>query len=282
MSQHNQHPTTQQPVKDVITVGCCRPRMSNLSGYCDYYGPNWLTTGSANQEGTPSVKRTSQRDTCWPSSSDTFAIDYDTNPLQVGFWMEGDSLAPPCGCTIATVHALLELARVSADDIIYDLGCGDGRICLEACAKVRCRSVGVEVEEDLVKRARDLIAAYCDKTELNLYRPRILHKDLRDVIEMLLSQIEKGQTNSAFGEPDRNLLSPTVIVLFLLPEAIAEIEDSLVTLLRIIPSLRIVCNTWGLRAIRPDETQEVFESNGAMTTLYLYSANSLRVGMLNE
>lgn len=260
--------------------------MSNLSGYCDYHGPNWLTTLSGGQEGTISAMGTSQQDhnsmsSCRPSSSIEFEMDGETNPLQVGFWMEGDSLAPPCGCTISTVHSLLDFARVSADDIVYDLGCGDGRVCLEACAKVRCRTVGVEVEEDLVQRARDLIAVYCDETELNRCRPRILHNDLRVVVEMLLTQMKNGEPKQECAESDGLLLTPSVIVLFLLPEAISAIEDSLVNLLRLISNLRIVCNTWGLQALRPDEIQEVLESNGARTTLYLYSADSLRAGILN-
>jgi hypothetical protein len=255
--------------------------MSNLSGYCDYHGPNWLTAVSACQEGTLSVDSALQ-DASRPSSSRGVDIEDETNPLQVGFWMEGDSLAPPCGCTIPTVHALLEFARVSADDVVYDLGCGDGRVCLEACAKVRCRTVGIEVEEDLVERARGLIAAYCDKTELNKYRPRILHNDLRVVVRMLLTQIREGETTSECSQSEELLLKPSVIVLFLLPEAISVIEDSLVALLRLIPNLRIVCNTWGLQGLRPVETREVLESNAGWTTLYLYSADSLRSEMLIE
>lgn len=256
--------------------------MSNLSGYCDYDGPNLLTAVSACQDGTVPVDITAQEDASRPSSSHGFETDDEINPLQVGFWMEGDSLAPPCGCTISTVHTLLEFARVSADDVVYDFGCGDGRVCLEACAKIHCQTVGVEVEEDLVQRARDLVATYCDNTEHSQYRPRILHNDLRVVIEMLLTQIKGAESISKRGTSEELLLTPSVVVLFLLPEAISAIEASLVSLLRLIPNLRIVCNTWGLRGLRPDEIREVLESNGGRTTLYLYAAESLRSGMLNE
>jgi len=59
----------------------------------------------------------------------------DDDPFTVEMWMEGDSLAPPCGSAVPVVHAMLEfegLKRgVDSDDVLYDLGCGDGRVCLE-------------------------------------------------------------------------------------------------------------------------------------------------------
>ena len=53
-----------------------------------------------------------------------------------------------------TVRAMLELAEVKADDVVYDLGCGDGRIVI-AAAKLRgARGVGVEIDDKLVETAR--------------------------------------------------------------------------------------------------------------------------------
>lgn len=44
---------------------------------------------------------------------------------------------------------ILKLARVNGEDCVYDLGCGDGRICV-AAAKLGASAVGVEIEPDLV------------------------------------------------------------------------------------------------------------------------------------
>ena len=53
-----------------------------------------------------------------------------------------------------TVSAMLDLAGVKADDVVYDLGCGDGRIVI-AAAKLRgARGVGVEIDDKLVETAR--------------------------------------------------------------------------------------------------------------------------------
>ena len=50
--------------------------------------------------------------------------------------------------------AMLKLAHVTANDVVYDLGSGDGRIVILAAKKYGAKGVGVELDEDLVKEAR--------------------------------------------------------------------------------------------------------------------------------
>ena len=52
------------------------------------------------------------------------------------------------------VDAMLSTAGVTAADVVYDLGSGDGRIVIEAAKKYGARGVGVELDADLIKRAR--------------------------------------------------------------------------------------------------------------------------------
>ena len=49
---------------------------------------------------------------------------------------------------------LLAKARVGKDDILYDLGSGDGRIVIEAAKQTGCRAVGIEIDADLVDDSR--------------------------------------------------------------------------------------------------------------------------------
>jgi len=44
------------------------------------------------------------------------------------------------------VHKMLNIARVRADDVVYDLGCGDGRILVTAARKFGARAVGIEID----------------------------------------------------------------------------------------------------------------------------------------
>jgi SAM-dependent methyltransferase len=52
------------------------------------------------------------------------------------------------------VDGMLELARVADDDVVYDLGSGDGRIVIRAAEKYGARGVGIEIDEELVEEAR--------------------------------------------------------------------------------------------------------------------------------
>ncbi|CAM9773050.1 unnamed protein product [Ectocarpus fasciculatus] len=126
------------------------------------------------------------------------------NPLPA--WMEGDSLAPPCQADMDVVRAIVDFAGVTADDVLYDLGCGDGRICIEAAESRGAKACGVEIEEDLADKFRRRVAAKGLESKVS-----VVHGDLRDV----------------------DLSDATVVVMYLLPDAMADIAQShLLPLLR--------------------------------------------------
>lgn len=51
------------------------------------------------------------------------------------------------------VDAMLDLAKVTKDDTVYDLGCGDGRIVITAAKKFGASGIGIEINPELVKLA---------------------------------------------------------------------------------------------------------------------------------
>ncbi len=51
------------------------------------------------------------------------------------------------------VEAMLELAEVGPNDVVYDLGSGDGRIVITAAKKYGCRAVGIEINPRRVEEA---------------------------------------------------------------------------------------------------------------------------------
>lgn len=53
----------------------------------------------------------------------------------------------------AIVDAMLDLAKVTSDDVVYDLGSGDGRVVIAAARRYGARGVGVEIDADLVRQA---------------------------------------------------------------------------------------------------------------------------------
>jgi len=53
-------------------------------------------------------------------------------------------------------EAMLDLARVGPDDVVYDLGSGDGRIVILAAQKYGARGVGIEIDPRLVALSRQI------------------------------------------------------------------------------------------------------------------------------
>ena len=68
------------------------------------------------------------------------------------------------------VEGMLRLANVGPDDMVYDLGCGDGRIPIMAAQKFGARGLGVEIDPVLVRvgQANALRAGVADRVEFRL------------------------------------------------------------------------------------------------------------------
>jgi precorrin-6B methylase 2 len=122
------------------------------------------------------------------------------------------------------VAAMLRLANVTEKDVVYDLGCGDGRICI-AAAKRGARAVGVDI--DLV-RVRESLE--------NATRARV-----RDRVKFL--------RQSFF---DTDLREATVVMLYLLSNINVKLRPKLLWELR--PGARLVVNHFDVGDWTPDAT----------------------------
>ncbi len=66
-------------------------------------------------------------------------------------------IAPFVGSPYSVVRRMLTLAEVKPGDVVYDLGCGDGRMVIMAAQEFGARAVGIELREDLAKKAMDKV-----------------------------------------------------------------------------------------------------------------------------
>ena len=139
-------------------------------------------------------------------------------------WIEGDSLAPPCQADTDVVNAILELASpyLSKDSFFFDLGCGDGRICIAATEKYGCRSLGVEIEENEILKFEKAVA----EREMGSL-VSIVHGDLREI----------------------DLAPATVISIYLLPEAVAELTPAFTRAIE--NGTILIFNTWAPKSFTP-------------------------------
>lgn len=168
----------------------------------------------------------------------------EENPLD-SFWMEGDSLAPPCQSENDIIDIILNLVEITNNSIVYDLGCGDGRICIEASKRYGCHSVGVEIESKL----------YED------FLRNIENNNLSSLTTAILGDLREIDISSA-----------TIIILYLLPEAIELIKEKLEFAVR--NGAILICNTWGPKGWK--FIQKKVCGNYNNVELYVYTLESLR------
>jgi len=62
------------------------------------------------------------------------------------------SVSPFAPCAASRLAHVFAAARLDERSVLWDLGCGDGRVLLEACARYGCRCVGVEIDAECLER----------------------------------------------------------------------------------------------------------------------------------
>jgi len=124
----------------------------------------------------------------------------------------------------AVVETMLRLAQITPQDVVYDLGSGDGRIVITAAQRFGARGIGVELDPALVRRARaDAVKAGVQDT-------------------VTFSQADLFKTD---------LSQATVVTLYLSPSINLRLESKLRRELR--PGARIVSHRFPIGAWKPDQ-----------------------------
>jgi SAM-dependent methyltransferase len=88
------------------------------------------------------------------------------------------------------VDAMLDLAAVTAKDVVYDLGSGDGRIVITAAKKYGASGVGVEIDPALVRQARENAVAAGVADRVRFVQQNLFSTNLRpaSVVTLYLLQ----------------------------------------------------------------------------------------------
>src|SRR6185295_4327730 len=103
------------------------------------------------------------------------------------------------------VEKMLDEARVTSEDVVVDLGSGDGRIVITAFRKYGCKAVGIENDPELVRRSR----AEIEKGKIQAW-VRIEEKDLFtvDLSDVSVVTLYLGAPNNAKLLPQLRKLKP--------------------------------------------------------------------------
>jgi SAM-dependent methyltransferase len=126
------------------------------------------------------------------------------------------------------VKQMLELAGVHADDVVYDLGCGDGRILIAASQRCGARGVGIEID------------------------PRRITQSLRNARKKRVLDRVTFRNEDLF---EADISDATVVILFLWPEVTSKLRSKLRRELK--PGTRVVSYCWEIGDWTPDKETAV-------------------------
>ena len=137
------------------------------------------------------------------------------------------------------VAVMLNVAKVGKNDILYDLGSGDGRIPITAAKRFGTRGVGIDIDPDRIKEANENAekAGVTDKV-------KFLQQDLFDT----------------------EIKDATVVTLYLLPAVNMKLRPKLLKELK--PGTRVVSHNYDMGDWKPEKTIEVKLPSGDHTVYY--------------
>lgn len=143
------------------------------------------------------------------------------------------------------VDKMLELAEVKKTDLVYDLGCGDGRIVVTAAKKYGCKAIGFDID------------------------PQRIEESLENVKKNDVGKLVEIKNEDIFT---LDLSKANVITLYLLPSLNVKLIPQLEKLK---PGSRIVSHSFNMEGVTPDKVVTVKDGdddNGFERTVYLFTA----------
>ncbi|HWE00002.1 MAG TPA: class I SAM-dependent methyltransferase, partial [Bryobacteraceae bacterium] len=80
-------------------------------------------------------------------------------PALAQHFSDPDTLAPDFPTPQAVVERMLTVAQTRPGEMVYDLGCGDGRIVITAARQFKARAVGIEIRRDVYEKTLAHVAS---------------------------------------------------------------------------------------------------------------------------
>ena len=158
---------------------------------------------------------------------------------------QGQSLAPYVPTPQDVVERMLTLAHVGANDVVVDLGSGDGRLVVTAAKKFGAHGIGIDIDPARIAEG-NANAAKAGVTNLVEFRQQ-------DALEADLSKA-------------------TVVTLYLLSSSNVKLRPRLLSQLK--PGARIVSHQFGMGDWQPDKVDTFTDANGTSRTLYLWTVGA--------
>jgi len=151
-------------------------------------------------------------------------------------------LAPSTATPPDVVDRMLSLAKVTQSDVVYDLGCGDGRIVIAAAQKFGARGVGIDIDRGLIAKAEAAARA-------------------AGVSDRVTFEVQDATTV--------DVSRATVVTLYLLAASNLKLRPNLTKQLR--PGSRIVSHNYPMGDWEPNRVDTFVDAKGTTRTLFLWT-----------
>jgi SAM-dependent methyltransferase len=137
------------------------------------------------------------------------------------------------------VNEMLTVANVGKNDVLYDLGCGDGRIPITAAKRFGTRGVGVDIDPQRVTEARESAVKEGVADRVKFFQQDLFETDIKDA---------------------------TVVTLYLLPDVNLRLRPKLLSDLK--PGTRVVSHNYDMGDWKPLKTITIKLPDGDHTVYF--------------
>jgi SAM-dependent methyltransferase len=170
----------------------------------------------------------------------SFPLAAQHRRIRPDHWRHPDNLAPFVATPEIVAEKMLEAAGLKPGEVVYDLGCGDGRILFVAVQKFQARAVGIELSPTLVKQASEKAQKLGLGEQVRVVQGNLFEADLRtaDVVTLYLMRLSNER---------------------LKPKLVQELK----------PGARVVSHDYEIMGWKPDRVEKVM-LHRRPHTIYVY------------
>jgi len=160
-----------------------------------------------------------------------------------------ENLAPSIPTPSTVVDRMLDVAHVKANDVVYDLGSGDGRIVIAAVQKYGAKAVGVEMLPDLCRQAQRRIHELGLDDRASIVEGNVFHVDFS---------------------------AATVVTMYFMTDSNERLRPNLEKYLK--PGTRVVSNQFPIKGWKPVTVEHMrADATGGMEyTIYVYEVGKTK------
>lgn len=139
------------------------------------------------------------------------------------------------------VSHMIKMGEITEQDMVYDLGCGDGRLVITAAVQTGCRGVGIDIDPKRVTEANENVKLHDVEKLVTIQEQDVFKVDLREA---------------------------DVVLMYLLPQMLRDLKPQFD---QCRPGTRLVSHDFEIENVKPDKSERINDETDHGHTVYLYT-----------